>query len=198
MNDELRRELLQMADLDQTVRAKLLADGSLFDGYHPEMREVHDTNAARLDAIIATHGWPGRRLVGEEGARAAWLILQHAIAQPDFQRRGLLLLQYAANRGDVPLDEVAMLEDRVRVFEGRPQKYGTQYDWDERGELSPHPIDDAEAVDDRRRALGLTPMEENTRRMREGAAREDHGRPRDTEARQQKFLEWARSVGWRP
>src|SRR4051812_42003603 len=88
----LRDELVTMADEDQRVRAALAADGSLFDGYHPKMQAVHDWNAGRLAQIIAQHGWPGRRLVGEDGARSAWLILQHAIAQPDLQRRGLSLL----------------------------------------------------------------------------------------------------------
>ncbi|QEH31999.1 hypothetical protein OJF2_04680 [Aquisphaera giovannonii] len=197
MDEALRRELVAMADEDQATRARLAADGSLFDGYHPEMRAVHDGNAARLAEIIASRGWPGRSVAGEDGSRAAWMILQHAIAQPDFQRRCLVLLQDAASRGEVPCVEVAMLEDRIRVFEGRPQRYGTQYDWDDRGELSPHPIEDAEHVDERREALGLPPMEENTRRMREGAA-QDGEMPRvDRETRRGAFLRWAISVGWR-
>jgi hypothetical protein len=64
----IRRELLEMAAEDGRVRAELAADGSLFQGYHPRMRAVHDRHAARLAPILATHGWPGERPVGEDGA----------------------------------------------------------------------------------------------------------------------------------
>jgi hypothetical protein len=52
----------------------------------------------------------------------AWLVLQHAIGSPDLQRWALPLLRAAAERRDVPASEVAMLEDQICVFEGRPQR----------------------------------------------------------------------------
>src|SRR5262245_59076243 len=129
MRDELRRELLAMAAEDQAVRAELAADGSLFEGYHPRMEAVHRRNAARLAEILREHGWPGRGLAGEDGGHAAWLVLQHAIGDPPLQRAGVRLLWAAAAAGEAPAWQAAMLEDRVRSFEGRPQVYGTQFDW---------------------------------------------------------------------
>jgi hypothetical protein len=107
MNSALGEELLAMADDDRQVRAQLLAEGALGKGYHAAIRELHDRNAARLSEIIEEHGWPGRSLVGEDGAYAAWFILQHAIAQAVLQRRGLPLLQEAARRGEIPTRQVA-------------------------------------------------------------------------------------------
>jgi hypothetical protein len=197
MNEVLRGELLAMAAEDRRVRAELAAEGSLGDGYHPRMEEVHVRNAAALTRIVEEHGWPGRSLVGEDGAHAAWLVLQHAIGNPPLQRRGLQLLREALERGEIPAAQVAYLEDRICFFEGRPQRYGTQYDWDENGKLSPHPIEGPEGVDERRRSVGLGPLAENTRRMREEATRSGDGPPRDREAQERKSLDWARSVGWR-
>jgi hypothetical protein len=197
MNDDLRQELLALAAEDRRVRAELMAQRVPFDGYHPRMQEVHDRNAARLVEIIAAHGWPGHSLVGEDGAGAAWLILQHAIAQPALQRRGLTLLREAALMGEVSAAQAAYLQDRICFFEGRPQVYGTQYDWDENGELNPHPIEDMAGVDARRRSVGLGPLEENTRRMRENAARDGDGPSADGAEHRRKMLAWARSVGWR-
>jgi hypothetical protein len=197
MNVALRDELVAMADEDQRVRAELAAEGSLFDGYHPRMAEIHDRNAARLTEIIEQHGWPGRTLVGDDAARAAWLVLQHAIGHPNLQRRGLLLLQDAVARGEVPAVEAAMLEDRIGVFEGRPQPYGTQFDWDEGGQLNPLPIEDEANVDERRRAIGLGPLAEDIQRRREGMARSNEKPPTGWAERERKFLAWARSVGWR-
>jgi hypothetical protein len=187
-----------MAAEDQRVRAELAADGSLFDGYHPRMQAVHDKNAARLAEIIEQYGWPGRSSVGDEAAHAAWLVLLHAIAHPDLQRRGLVLLRAAAARGDVACVEVAMLEDLIAFFEGRPQRYGTQFDWNENGELVPWVIEDEEEMDARSRSVGLPPLAENIRRIQEGAARDGNKPPRDWKEQHRRFVEWARSVGWRP
>jgi len=40
----------------------------------------------------------------------------------------------------------------VLVFEGRPQLYGTQLEPDDEGRLQPYPIEDAERIEERRRA----------------------------------------------
>jgi hypothetical protein len=197
MNDSLRDELLAMAEEDQRVRAELAAEGSLFDGYHPRMEEVHRRNAARLTEIMAEHGWPGGTLVGKEGAHAAWLVLQHAIGNPSLQRRGLELLRRAVAEGEAPAIETAMLEDRVRSFEGKPQVYGTQFDWDEHGRLSPLPIEDEANVDERRRHVGLPPLAGDTRRRREAIAHGCEKPPRDWAERQRQFEAWALAVGWR-
>jgi uncharacterized protein DUF6624 len=197
MNEALRDELLAMEAEDRRVRAELIAEGLLGDGYHPRMAEVHNRNADRLSAIIDRHGWPGHSLVGEDAARAAWFVLQHAIGQPALQRRGLVLLREAAARGDASPIGPAMLEDRIAFFEGRPQRYGTQYGWDESGELAPWTIEDEAGVDERRRAVGLPPLAENTRRLREQSARDGEAPPRDWKRRREEMEAWARQVGWR-
>jgi hypothetical protein len=193
----LSAELLSMAAEDLRVREELASDGSLFEGYHPRMREVHERNAARLLAILEEHGWPGRSSVGDRAAQAAWLVLQHAISNPSLQRYGLSLLQTAAAAGEVPLVQVAMLEDRIRTHEGRGQLYGTQFDWDEHSRLSPLPIEDEGNVDARRREIGLGPLAQDIQRKRESALREGDQPPRDWKARQREIESWLRSVGWR-
>lgn len=193
----LKAELLSMAAEDLRVREELVGDGSLFEGYHPRMREVHERNAERLLAILDEHGWPGHSRVGEEAAEAAWLVLQHAIGNPALQRRGLFLLSEAAASGDVPMVQLAMLDDRVRICEGRAQRYGTQYDWDEHGLLSPLPIEDEANVDARRREIGLAGLALDTRRKRETAVREGQRPPADRSAREREKEEWLRSTGWR-
>ena len=196
-----------MARGDLTLREDLTRDGSLFQGYHPRMEALHQRNAARLAAVIDAHGWPGRSRVGQDGAPAAWLILQHAIGNPPLMRRGLTLLQGGVREGEVSALEVAMLEDRIRIFEGRPQRYGTQFDWDEHGRLSPLPLEDPAGVDARRRAIGLGPLDQDIRRRRAATAwGRERGRGRGTRAerppaswaaRQRDMETWLRQVGWR-
>jgi hypothetical protein len=196
-NRQLFEELEKMADEDTRTRAGLLASGELFEGYHPRMEAVHRRNAARLKEIIAQYGWPGRSLVGEEGATYAWIILQHSIGDPEFQRHGLQLLKDAVARGDAPATHAAYLEDLVRMYEGRPQLYGTQFDWDANGQLSPVPIEDPAHVNERRRAIGLDTIEHRTQRMREDALSDNAMPPHNYGMRQQEYTAWLHKVGWR-
>lgn len=154
-NEELRRELVAMSALDLEVRQNLIARGVIYDGYHPEMEAIHVRNASRLKEILAEHGWPGPALVGDDGAEAAWLIVQHAIGDPALQRQCLLLLQGAAQSDEVPLWQAAMLEDRIRMFEGRPQIYGTQLETDSEGTIRPYLLEDPEHVEEHRDRVGL-------------------------------------------
>jgi hypothetical protein len=195
VDEALAAELVALAEEDQRVRAELLAEGTLFDGYNPRMEEVHVRNAARLTEILDAHGWPGRALVGEEGSRAAFMIVQHAISRPSLQRRALPLLEEAAARGEIDPVQVAYLDDRIRTHEGRGQRYGTQFDWDEQGELSPLPLDDPDGVETRRASIGLEPLDEKLRQMR--ADMQGEQPPADWAERRREIDAWARSVGWR-
>jgi len=197
MNDTLRAELLQMRQQDLALRAELARDGSLFDGYAPRMADLHRRHNARLRSILAEVGWPGRSLVGEDGAAAAWLLLQHAILDPDLMRSALPLLEAAVQAGEAEPGHLAMLVDRIRALEGRPQVYGTSHDWDAGGELTPLPIEEPDLVDARRRGMKLDPLAENTRRLRLQAQAEGERPPADVEGRQRDLDRWAREVGWR-
>ena len=184
-----------MRQQDQRVRAETVKGSSLFDGYHPRMEEVHRRNATRLKEIITEHGWPGRTLVGEDGAMAAWFIAQHAIGDPAVQRKALELLRAARAQGEVPAAQPAFLEDRICYFEGRPQIYGTQFEPDENGLLQPYAIADRENVNERRRSVGLNTIEERTRELRAGQEPEPH--PESRAEYERTYHEWLRKVGWR-
>jgi hypothetical protein len=166
LDEILRAELLEMERIDRSVRADLVERGELHTGgYHPEMQAVHQRHNARMRAIIETHGWPGRSLVGEDGGRAAGFVVQHAILDPDLQRRGVELLTEAATKNEAEPFMVALLTDRVLMQEGKPQIYGTQYIGAAKGGVEPWPIANPETVDERRQAVGLPPLAENTVRL---------------------------------
>jgi hypothetical protein len=194
---ELRKKLLEMVAQDETVREELAQTGELFTGYHPRMAEVHRQNAKQLDAIVAQHGWPDEDVTGKDGAEAAWRIVQHAIDQPDFQRRMFAKLLDAAAEGRIERWQPAFLEDRIRALEGRLQKYGTQFDWDENGEMSPYPeIEDPSIVDELRASVGLPPLQQAIARHREAVKHTNEPVPTDIKKRREEQNAWALSVGW--
>ena len=189
MNDALRTVLVAMDDYDQSVRAELAADGSLFQGYHPRMAAVHDANAARLREIIREHGWPTTTLVGIDGANAAFRIAQHSINHPDFMRECRDLIEAASVRGEIPRNQFAYIDDRIRGYEGRPQLYGTQWRDGVNG-VEPFPVDDWNAVNRRRRDLGLPSLEEMQ------AQSSGRSSPDEVERMRVEELAWRRKVGW--
>jgi hypothetical protein len=185
-----------MRENDLRIRDEVIKGASAFGAYHPRMEEEHKRNTARLKEIIAEHGWPGRSLVDEDGMIAAWFIVQHSISDPPFQRRALKLLKEALGRGEVSPQGVAFLEDRICACEGRPQIYGTQFEPDERGVYRPAEMIDPEHVNERRKAVGMEPLEQraayiNSDQTPESISSEEY------EEYKKGYLGWLRKVGWR-
>jgi hypothetical protein len=189
LNEALRAELIAMDEHDQAVRAELAADGSLFEGYHPRMAAVHDANAVRLREIIREHGWPTASLVGHDGAKAAHRIAQHSINHPDFMRECRNLIKAACDSGEVPREQFAYIDDRIRVYEGLPQRYGTQWRDTATG-LEPYPVDDWNLVNQRRQDLGLPAVEQMKPEPGECFS------PETVERKRAEELAWRRRVGW--
>lgn len=119
------------------------------------MEDIHKENASRMCEIMARYGWPTRTLVGVDGEEAAWLIVQHAIGEPELLRATLSLLQEAVAVGEAPRWQLAYLSDRIAFFEGHPQRYGTHFDWDDEGYNSVYRLEDLQRVDDWRKSVGL-------------------------------------------
>lgn len=168
MNHQLRQKLLSMQEEDQRILRELLDAGELQEEeYHPRMRAVHERNNARIKKVVAEHGWPGISLVGEQGAKAAWLIVQHAVLDTEFMEKALSLLKEAVKNGEAEGWCLAYLQDRVLTMADKPQIYGTQHDFAENGIAFPLPIAEPDKVDTLRREIGLEPLSEATKRIQE-------------------------------
>ncbi|MDP1792986.1 MAG: hypothetical protein Q8K63_02515 [Acidimicrobiales bacterium] len=108
----------------------------------------------RLKEIVAEFGWPGKRLVGADGAHAAWLLLQRA--DLTFQQQALELMEQLPD-GQVDKLDLAQLTDRIAVRLGEPQTYGTQLVCiDDRAQIGS--LVDPERIDARRAEVGLPPL----------------------------------------
>lgn len=170
MDDGLRAQLLARRDEDQRVRHRLprpprRGPVRVPDDVAEQWRRVDEDNTLWLTDVVARRGWPGRSMVGDDGAQAAWLLAQHADRRPDLQRALLDALRTAVDDGEAPAAHLAYLEDRVRVNAGRPRIYGTQFE--EAGEgFGPAPIEEPDGLDERRAAVGLEPFAEYEAHMR--------------------------------
>lgn len=177
---ELRNELLLRAETDQEVRKAVTqwmndhgASGVVvtaalskerqveFEEMTVKMKAVDKGNTRWLTGVVEKHGWPTNALVGKDGAHAAWLLVQHADADPQFQRRCLDLMARLPKE-EVSQPNLAYLTDRVLLAEGKKQVYGTQFASVD-GKMVPRPIEDEGDVDRRRAEVGLPPLAEYSR-----------------------------------
>lgn len=194
--NSIAEKIISLKDTDLEVRARLVESGEINESYNPEMEEVHNRNAQILNDIIDSIGYPTIDKVGKEASAAAWLVIQHSIGQPDLMRRCKILLETAVKENKANPVNLAYLTDRIAVYEGRPQLYGTNFNWSENGELDPYPFDDLFLVNERRKSLGLNSMEEQTQIIRKQVKDENQSPPKDFGKRKLEFEEWRRKAGW--
>jgi hypothetical protein len=136
------------------------------------MVKVDLDNSRWLAGVLDDHGWPGRNLVGDDGARAAWLLAQHADHDQVFQRQCLDLLSKAVAEGEASPSHLAYLTDRVELKELGHQTYGTQYQA-VAGLWGLQPVNEPESLKERRLSVGLPPLAKQHRSMEEA-----YGRPK--------------------
>ena len=156
---KIAEEINSMASVDQGMRKKNVKDKEYWD------ENVDRQNTLRMKEIIEKIGWPNTSKVGKKAAHNAWLLIQHADHDVNFQKECLDLIK-SESAGEVRLDDVAYLEDRVRLKLGQPQLYGTQFNEVE-GRFIPKDLEDPDDVNERRKNIGLNTLEEATKEMYE-------------------------------
>jgi hypothetical protein len=152
----LFNDLKVRVETDQAARKKWLANpkrqdlGRSVDG-------IDDANLAFLRRLISEKGFPTAAQVGNEGVHLAWVLLQHADQDRKLQSELLPVLEQRFSAGELPANDLARITDRVLVASGKPQRYGTQFDWFAGDFKLPEPSRLAE-IDTERSQLGLMPL----------------------------------------
>jgi len=142
INQELKTELAQIMRLDQKYRSYLnqvsdnpafkdslisawnVPEDSLMNSIWDRQLETDSLNQIRVAEIINKYGYPGKTMVGENENRAVWYVIQHAPV--DTINKYLPIIKEAANNGELSKALVGMMEDRMLMFQGKEQIYGSQ------------------------------------------------------------------------
>jgi hypothetical protein len=169
-NDSLRRVLLDLADRDQAARVSFGAHAT-DTAYGRRLIALDSTLADSMRRILARFGLPTRAMVGARGSDAAMLIVQH---NADLQT-AVLAMARAAPAGQVSPQALAMLEDRLLVHAGKPQRYGTQFTMVADGQFRFAPTAAIEGLETRRAHAGLPPFEQYVCLMEEAGMRIERG-----------------------
>ncbi|MHB9848461.1 DUF6624 domain-containing protein [Streptomyces krungchingensis] len=158
----LAAELLRRVDEERRLmrQARTAPDPR----WHPALARCREDNAEALATVVHRYGWPAADLVGLPASTAALMILLHAPCL-DFQLTCRDLIADAAADGRCPALHHAYIADHCAVELGRPQYYGTRVD---PATLRPYPVRRPQTLDERRRDVGLGPLDEQLSRLRAG------------------------------
>lgn len=116
-------------------------------------------NQVLLKHLIAKYGWLDKSSIGYRGETTLFLVIQHAPLA--YQKEMFPLMKAAVSKGEANAVNLAYLEDRILVNEGKKQKYGTQVMYNaklKKYELAP--VLDVASVNVRRQKLGLGTVEQ--------------------------------------
>lgn len=156
----LKTELEKIYDIDQGMRKKLEKISTGKKQGHPEVKayweKIHkadDENLEKIEEIIAKYGWLSASKVGKKASDTQFLVIQHS--NPETRKKYLPLLKKMAKKGEISKLKTALMEDRVMMFSGKKQVYGSQamiinnrsFIW---------PIEDVKNVNKRRKEAGFT------------------------------------------
>lgn len=157
INVKLASKLANLYAKDQLMRDLAKNNKVLWDS----KQEVSNTRV--LKQIVNEYGWPVKSLVGDFAANAAWLIAQHSDMDIEFQEKCLDLMKLQTD-GEVDLQNIAYLEDRICKNKNRAQIYGTQFINTPDG-LRPWKIKSPNNVNERRRSMNLDSLESYQEQM---------------------------------
>lgn len=162
--DQIRVELEAMFEEDRELVQAAYSDHR-DNTTITTIQAIDRAHSERLKEIVDYIGWPTRELVGLKATQAAYMVIQHAGHDVAFQNRCLALMVDLVKDGELPASYLALLTDRIRVFQNQPQVFGTQMTMarDEMGVMVPTPtvpIEDPAHLNDRRALMGMAPHEQ--------------------------------------
>lgn len=130
-NQKLANQLSAIYESDQGIRMQYMDSVTKYGIPFPQINILRhkiwasdSLNLIEVKHILDTKGWLGAETVGETGRSTLFLVIQHA--DPKTMEHYLPMLRKAVKNRKADSRDLAKLEDRVLVFHGKKQLYGTQ------------------------------------------------------------------------
>ncbi len=169
---EIALHLEKMGDEDQEIR-RILFDSIGRNApeapkYRKEMMRIDSTNQRYLVKVLDKYGWIHQDSIGKKAARAMFLIIQHSDEYT--LQKYFPLLRDMANKGGANRIQACFMEDRLLMWDGKKQIYGTQASTNVRSDdmnlLVIWPIENPEQVNALRKEIGFSStVEESAQRL---------------------------------
>ena len=167
----LEKELLEIYTEDQEIRGEFMnvykaskPDKKKIDSIGKIMNKKDSINLVKVIKILDEKGWVGKNVVGTQGNQTLFLVIQHSPLK--YQQKYLPMMREAVKEGNANPGNLAYLEDRVALREGKPQIYGSQSAKNKAtGKWYISPMIDPDNVDKRRAEVGLGTIAEYAAKM---------------------------------
>lgn len=166
----LQQQLEKIYDLDQGVRNvnwdSIESDPAVRLAYITKMWKIDTTNQGQVLPILEAYGWIPKSKIGEKAADAIFYVVQHS--SKEILEKYLPQMEALARQGEASATDAAKMRDRLLMWNGKKQLYGTQGSGGlrEGNEIAIWPIEDPENVNKRRKEVGFTTtVEENAKRL---------------------------------
>ena len=120
---------------------------------------LNKQNLQTLEKMVQSKGWPLLSKVGPALSGAAFLVVQHS----DYgtMKKYYHYIKTACETGEGNCGSQALMYDRIKISENKPQRYGSQVHRDEKTkEFVLYPLEDTAQVNDFREYMGLGLLED--------------------------------------
>jgi len=147
--------LEQLFDADQSPR-KAFAEAETEEEKEKFRNVMIEEDPKILDAFldhIEKHEWPKASIHGKKACDAAWLIIQHSSIE--LVQKFLPVMKDLAEQGEASKKHIAMMEDRLLMWQEQPQIYGSQAMGSEKGKYI-WPVQNPDIIDDLRKNMNFT------------------------------------------
>lgn len=161
----IKNELKEILRLDQEPRERIVEawhnspqDTALHVSIAAEILRNDSINLVRVCDILDNYPL----IFGEEN-EVLWVVIQHSSLE--LQKHYLPKFIAAARKGLLRGELVAVMQDRIACWSGKPQVYGSQGTINDNGIFVPSEIEDIENVNARRSSMGMVSLEEYIKQM---------------------------------
>lgn len=155
-------------EIDQYVRNKITWP-IIDDRLAKILANIDASNTKDLKLILRMYGWLTISKFGKVTDNEAWLLVQHADHDPNFQASIAFILEQLVEIGETDPQNFAYLYDRVAGYFqhiGLKQRYGTQATIKD-GKIKLDPFEGTtEELNKRRKSIGLSPIEEYLKQLK--------------------------------
>jgi hypothetical protein len=142
--------------VDQSSRSLLNSNQIKIAENKNESSEV--SNLRQIDSLYKIYGWLSVSEVGYNASQVQFLAIQHSDLLN--QKKWFPVVKKAVQDCLLAPTNYALLIDRILVFSGKKQIYGTQFLFDTKtSSYVPYPIKESRYVNKRRIKLGMTTLE---------------------------------------
>lgn len=155
---DLRRSLDERYARDQKLREAWDEAGTGADSAEAKAADADDArNALFVADVLKKYGFPTAQMVGRKGVMEFFMLVQHSHS-PELIREALGKARPLMLRGEMARHDYALMIDRLRMYQGKDQIYGSQVSEDG-GKVEALPIQDRASVDRRREIMEMEPFD---------------------------------------